>query len=92
MSKSFASRSFGGDIWLCCVVPPQKNEHSSRRWRPGTQKLWRLRAMLDVKGHCREGKESPELCECEIKETVESCEECGFCGLKNAERRFGNDD
>lgn len=38
--------------------------------------------MLDVKVHCWEGKESPELCECEIKETVESCEECGFCGLK----------
>ncbi len=24
-------------------------------------------------------KEYPELFECEIKENVESCEECGFC-------------
>lgn len=27
-------------------------------------------------------KEYPELFECEIKDTVESCEDCGFCDLK----------
>ena len=28
-------------------------------------------------------KEYPELFDCEIKKTVESCEECGFCEVKN---------
>lgn len=28
-------------------------------------------------------KEYPELFECEIKEIVESCEDCGFCDVKN---------
>ena len=28
-------------------------------------------------------EEYPELFECEIKETVESCEECRFCEVKN---------
>ena len=27
-------------------------------------------------------KEYPELFECDISETVESCEECGFCKVK----------
>ena len=27
-------------------------------------------------------KEYPELFECDISETVESCEECGFCEVK----------
>ena len=27
-------------------------------------------------------KEYPELFECEIKETAESCEDCGFCNEK----------
>nr|DAH71797.1 MAG TPA: 4Fe-4S binding domain protein [Caudoviricetes sp.] len=27
-------------------------------------------------------KEYPELFECEIKDTVESCDDCGFCDLK----------
>lgn len=28
-------------------------------------------------------KEYPELFECEIKEIVDSCEDCGFCDVKN---------
>ena len=28
-------------------------------------------------------KEYPELFGCEIKETAEACEECGFCEAKN---------
>lgn len=34
-------------------------------------------------------KEYPELFECEIKETAESCEACGFCDVKN--KKEGND-
>lgn len=54
--------------------------------------------MLDVKVHDWEvpqnitltmynawfRKEYPELCE--IKDTVESCEDCGFCDLKNLKK------
>ena len=28
-------------------------------------------------------REYPELFKCEIKETVESCKDCGFCDVKN---------
>lgn len=31
-------------------------------------------------------KEYPELFECEIEDTVESCEDCGFCNLKNSKK------
>lgn len=31
-------------------------------------------------------KEYPELFECEIKDTVESCEDCGFCNLKSSKK------
>ena len=31
-------------------------------------------------------KEYPELFECEIKEVVESCEECGFCEVSEGKR------
>ena len=30
-------------------------------------------------------KEYPELFECEIKEVMESCEECGFCEVSKGE-------
>lgn len=31
-------------------------------------------------------KEYPELFGCEIRDTVESCEDCGFCDLKNSKK------
>ena len=36
-------------------------------------------------------KEYPELFECEIKETLESCDECGFCEEKTKDELTGRE-